>query len=55
VAGDSAGAPLAAGLAIRARDKQIALVAQLLLYPATDPAMTSPCITGNGEGYQDVG
>jgi acetyl esterase len=50
VAGDSAGASLAAALAIRARDKQIPLAVQLLLYPATDPAMTSPSITGNGEG-----
>jgi acetyl esterase len=51
VAGDSAGASLAAGLAIRARDSQLPLAAQLLLYPATDPAMTSPSITENGEGY----
>ena len=51
VAGDSAGASLAAGLAIRARDQQIPLAAQLLLYPATDPAMTSASIAENGEGY----
>jgi acetyl esterase len=51
VAGDSAGASLAAGLAIRARDQQIPLAAQLLLYPATDPAMTSVSIAENGEGY----
>jgi acetyl esterase len=51
VAGDSAGASLAAGLAIRARDAGIPLAAQLLLYPATDPAMTCPSITENGEGY----
>ena len=51
VAGDSAGASLAAGLAIRARDKQIRLAAQLLLYPGTDPAMTSASIIENGEGY----
>ena len=51
VAGDSAGASLAAGLAIRARDQRIPLAAQLLLYPATDPAMTSASIAGNGEGY----
>ena len=51
VAGDSAGASLAAGLAIRARDQRIPLAAQLLLYPATDPAMTSASITENGEGY----
>jgi len=51
LAGDSAGASLAAGLAIRARDRQIPLGAQLLFYPATDPAMTSPSITTNGDGY----
>jgi len=51
VAGDSAGASLAAGVALRARDKQIPLAAQLLLYPVTDPAMTSPSITENGAGY----
>jgi acetyl esterase len=51
VAGDSAGASLAAGLAIRARDQQLPLAAQLLLYPAIDPAMTSESITANGDGY----
>ncbi len=51
VAGDSAGASLAAGLAIRARDQQLPLAAQLLLYPATDPAMTSASIAGNSDGY----
>jgi acetyl esterase len=51
VAGDSAGASLAAGLALRARDQQVPLAAQLLLYPATDPAMTSASIAENGTGY----
>jgi acetyl esterase len=51
VAGDSAGASLSAGLALRARDKQVPLAAQLLLYPAIDPGMTSPSIAENGEGY----
>jgi len=51
VAGDSAGASLAAGVALRARDQQIPLAAQLMLYPATDPAMTSPSIAENGAGY----
>jgi acetyl esterase len=51
VAGDSAGASLAAGLSLRARDRQIPLAAQLLLYPATDPGMSSASITANGEGY----
>jgi acetyl esterase len=51
VAGDSAGASLTAGLALRARDQHVPLAAQLLLYPATDPAMTSPSIAENAEGY----
>jgi acetyl esterase len=51
VAGDSAGASLAAGLAIRARDKGIPLTAQMLLYPATDPLLSSPSVTENGDGY----
>ena len=51
VAGDSAGASLAAGLALRARDREIPLAAQLLFYPATDPSMASPSYTENGEGY----
>ena len=51
MAGDSAGASLAAGLAVRARDRQIPLAAQLLFYPATDPGMTNPSNTENGLGY----
>jgi acetyl esterase len=51
VAGDSAGASLTAGVALRARDKQIPLAAQLMLYPAIDPAMTSPSFAENGAGY----
>jgi acetyl esterase len=51
VAGDSAGGGLAAGVALRARDKQIPLAAQLMFYPAIDPAMTSPSIAENGTGY----
>jgi acetyl esterase len=51
VAGDSAGGSLAAGLALRARDQHVPLAAQLLLYPATDPAMTSASIAENGTGY----
>jgi acetyl esterase len=50
-AGDSAGASLTASLAIRARDKQVPLAAQLLFYPAIDPAMTSSSIAENGQGY----
>jgi acetyl esterase len=51
VAGDSAGASLAAGLALRARDREIPLAAQLLFYPATDPSMASATYTENGRGY----
>ncbi|HLK77105.1 MAG TPA: alpha/beta hydrolase [Streptosporangiaceae bacterium] len=51
VAGDSAGGGLAAGVALRARDKQVPLAAQLMFYPAIDPAMTSPSIAENGTGY----
>jgi acetyl esterase len=51
VAGDSAGASLAAGLALRARDREIPLAAQLLLYPATDPSMASRSHSDNGRGY----
>ncbi|MCW0216666.1 MAG: alpha/beta hydrolase [Pseudonocardia sp.] len=56
VAGDSAGASLAAGLALRVRDGGAGaggpvLAAQLLFYPATDPALASRSIAENGEGY----
>jgi acetyl esterase len=51
VAGDSAGASLAAGLALRARDREIPLAAQLLFYPATDPSMASAAYAENGKSY----
>lgn len=52
VAGDSAGASLAAGAALRARDAGgPQLAAQLLIYPATDPTMSRPSVRENGEGY----
>jgi acetyl esterase len=51
VAGDSAGASLAAAAALHQRDTGGALAAQLLFYPATDPRLASPSVTGNGEGY----
>lgn len=38
LAGDSAGANIAAALALRARDKAIPLAGQMLIYPATDLA-----------------
>ncbi|MEJ2862712.1 alpha/beta hydrolase [Actinomycetospora flava] len=50
VGGDSAGAGLAAGAALLARDWGPRVDAQLLLYPGLDPAMSSPSITGNARG-----
>ena len=52
VAGDSAGAALAAAAALRAREEGgPSLAAQLLVYPCTDPSMAMPSIRENGEGY----
>lgn len=42
VAGDSAGANLAGGAAVVARDEGIALAAQLLIYPSTDFTEATP-------------
>lgn len=50
--GDSAGANLAAAVAIAARDRQgPRLAAQLLLYPVTDFDFTTDSYEQNGEGY----
>lgn len=52
VAGDSAGASVAAGLAVRAaRGGGMRVDAQLLFYPATDPTSSHPSIAENGSGY----
>ncbi len=52
VSGDSSGAGLAAGVALRSRDGAApALAAQLLVYPPTDPSMGQPSIGTNGDGY----
>ncbi|WP_375389815.1 alpha/beta hydrolase [uncultured Amnibacterium sp.] len=51
VAGDSAGANLAAVTAIRARDEGVALAAQLLAYPTVDPAGSYPSRSENAAGY----
>jgi len=48
VGGDSAGANLAAVVAIALKEK---LVFQLLIYPATDQRMATPSLERNGEGY----
>jgi acetyl esterase len=50
-AGDSAGGSLAAGLALRARDAQLPMAAQLLFYPCVDPGLGSASMTENGEGH----
>jgi acetyl esterase len=51
VAGDSAGANLAAVTAVRARDVGIPLAAQLLAYPTVDPGGEYPSRSENAEGY----
>ena len=48
VGGDSAGGNLAAVVSQQLRDR---LAFQLLVYPATDAAMSTPSCTENGEGY----
>jgi acetyl esterase len=50
VGGDSAGAGLAAGCALLARDWGPRLDAQLLLYPGLDPTMSHPSVTENAGG-----
>ncbi len=51
VAGDSAGANLAAVVARRLRDEGHRLAGQLLLYPVIDPAGDYPSRTENADGY----
>ena len=52
VLGDSAGANLAAGVALRARDEGLQLVAQVLCYPCVDTEQDSyPSMTENATGY----
>ena len=52
VAGDSAGAGLAVGVALRCRDEGgPVLAAQLLAYPGLDPAMAMPSVEQNGTGF----
>ncbi len=50
VGGDSAGAGLAAGAALLARDWGPRLDAQLLLYPGLDPTMSHPSVLQNADG-----
>jgi len=50
VVGDSAGASLAAAVAMKARDNgDVAVTLQVLAYPALDPAMDTPSYTVNGD------
>lgn len=50
VGGDSAGGNLAAAVARRARDAGLGLAAQLLVYPALDPARTGVAYATFGDG-----
>lgn len=49
VGGDSAGANLAASLALSFRNSSVPLIAQLLIYPAVDFEMTRPAYTENAD------
>lgn len=52
VAGDSAGGNLAAAVCLLARERQApAIRHQLLIYPVTDHACSTPSYRDNGEGY----
>ena len=51
VAGDSAGANLASGVAIKARDNKIPLAFQLLIYPCNDRNFETESYIKNATGY----
>ena len=52
VCGDSAGANLAAGVAIRGRDEGLVLALQALIYPCIDDRQSDyPSMSDNSEGY----
>ena len=51
VAGDSAGANLASGVAIKARDNEIDLAFQLLIYPCNDRNFETESYIKNATGY----
>jgi acetyl esterase len=52
VAGSSAGGNVAAGTTLRLRDHGLSpLAVQLLLYPPTDPSLSSASVRENGSGY----
>lgn len=49
--GDSAGANLAAVVAVRARDNGLAVASQVLIYPVTDLAMSTESYESFADGY----
>ena len=51
VGGDSAGGNLAAVVAMRARDADLPLALQLLVYPVTDAGLDTPSYEENATGY----
>ena len=51
VSGDSAGANLASGVAIKARDNKVKLAFQLLIYPCNDRDFTTDSYINNATGY----
>jgi acetyl esterase len=51
VGGDSAGGNLAAVMALRARDRGLPVVHQLLIYPVTDYDLETTSYKDNAEGY----
>ncbi len=51
IGGDSAGGNLAAAVAIAARDQQLPLCAQLLIYPVTEAALDNASYRENADGY----
>lgn len=51
VAGDSAGANLAACMAHRCKRENITLLAQILIYPWVDGSLNNPSLDRNAQGY----
>ena len=51
IAGDSAGANLASGVAIKARDNNVALAFQILIYPCNDRSFETNSYKENATGY----
>ncbi len=55
VGGDSAGGNLAAAVALRARDAELGLALQLLVYPVLDPGLDSPFVEEFAARYDVLG